>query len=195
MNTFNYKKSIQALNLFSKLEGGSINYMKAIKLVWLSDRYHIRNNGRTITGDAYFALKNGPVASCTKDIILNFKLSTEENDYKNAFVSIDTNKYLISSISNTELNVFSKNEVEILNTIYKNYSHMSEFEISEFSHEFPEWKAYEERIKKGGKRFKIDMTLFFENLIDDTKLFINSPEEISEMKEYQETFYPFHSLC
>lgn len=86
MNTFNYKKSVQALNYLAVLEGGAINYMKALKLIWLSDRYHLRNHGRTITGDKYFALKNGPVASFTKDIIINKHITEEQSKYSSTFV-------------------------------------------------------------------------------------------------------------
>jgi uncharacterized phage-associated protein len=188
MNTFNYKKSVQALNYLAVLEGGAINYMKALKLIWLSDRYHLRNHGRTITGDKYFALKNGPVASFTKDIIINKHITEEQSEYSSTFVSV--NGYDLSTNSEPNTNVFSQKELEVINTVYDNYKGMDEFEISEFSHNFPEWKQYEEKIKKTGSSYVIDMNLFFENYKDKTNLFVNNNEELEEMKSYQKTFFP-----
>ena len=188
MNTFNYKKSVQALNYLAVLEGGAINYMKALKLIWLSDRYHLRNHGRTITGDKYYALKNGPVASFTKDIIINKHITEELNKYSSTFVSV--NGYNLSTNSQPNTNVFSQKELEVINTVYDNYKSMTEFEISEFSHNFPEWKQYEEKIKKTGSSYVIDMNLFFENYKDKTNLFVNDNEELEEMKSYHKTFFP-----
>ena len=189
MKTFNYKKSVQALNLFATLEGGKINYMKAIKLIWLSDRFHLRNHGKTITGDHYFALKNGPVASCSLDMIKIDTLSIEETSYRSEYFK--KSGYSIISLAPVLEKVFSKKELSILNRIYKTYSHMSWGEISDFSHIFPEWKEYEEKLKKNpNTRFTIDMSLFFENVDDKTNLFMNSQEEIEELKRYHKEFHP-----
>lgn len=188
MNTFNYKKSVQALNYLAVLEGGAINYMKALKLIWLSDRFHLRNHGRTITGDKYYALKNGPVASFTKDIIINKHITKEQSAYSSIFVSVKG--YSLSTNSQPNINVFSQKELEVINTVYDNYKSMSEFEISEFSHNFPEWKQYEEKIKKTRSSYVIDMNLFFENYKDKSNLFVNNNEELEEMKSYQKTFFP-----
>lgn len=192
MNTFNYKKSVQALNYLAVLEGGAINYMKALKLIWLSDRYHLRNHGRTITGDKYYALKNGPVASFTKDIIINKHITAEQNEYSSSFVSV--NGYSLSSNSEPNTKVFSQKELEVINTIFDNYKAMDEFEISEFSHNFPEWKQYEEKIKRTGSSYVIDMNLFFENYKDNSNLFVNDKEELEEMKSYQKTFFPSFAI-
>jgi hypothetical protein len=188
MKTFNYKKAIQSLNLFSILEGGSINYMKAIKLIWLSDRYYLRNHGKTITGDEYFALKNGPLASCTSDLIKVVKISEVELDYRNTFIS--KNGYSISSIKESDLKVFSKKELEVLNKIYSAFSSMNWSAISDFSHIFPEWKMYESKLKENqNRRYRIDMNLFFDNVVEDSGLFQNSIEEIEEFKDYHSQFY------
>jgi hypothetical protein len=48
--------------------------MKALKLIFLADRYHLCRYGRLITNDSYVAMKHGPVPSATRDIV-------ESNDY------------------------------------------------------------------------------------------------------------------
>lgn len=191
MNTFNYKKSVQALNYLAVLEGGAINYMKALKLIWLSDRYHLRNHGRTITGDKYFALKNGPVASFTKDLIKKNQLTIDETIYCDSFFNV--NKFLLFSIAAPNEKVFSQKELEVVNLIYFNYGKMEGYDISNFSHNFPEWKQHEEKLNQKNSSYKIDLNLFFENYQDQTNLFVNSQEELLEMKEYQKTFFPFYA--
>jgi hypothetical protein len=188
MKTFSYKKSVQALNLFTTLEGGTLNYTKAIKLVWLSDRYFLRNHGRTITGDEYFALKNGPLASCTSDLIKAKNISSEELQYRNLF--LDKKGYSIVSIKNPDINVFAKKEVEVLEKIYKSFSHLTWHAISDFSHMFPEWKVYEDKLNEDkNRRYKIDMELFFGNVNEPSGLYINSKEELDDLKAYHKEFY------
>ena len=58
-----YKKATQALNFFALKKDGKINKMKAIKLIYLADRLHLRKYGRPIVGDIYWAMKLGPVGS------------------------------------------------------------------------------------------------------------------------------------
>ena len=77
---FNYKKAVYTLAYFALKEGGAINKMKAFKLIWLSDRLHLRKYGRPILNDVYFALPMGPIPSNTKDIADNsdFLAETEK---------------------------------------------------------------------------------------------------------------------
>jgi hypothetical protein len=41
------------LNFFAIREGGRLNRMKAVKLVWLADRLQLRKYYRSITHDVY----------------------------------------------------------------------------------------------------------------------------------------------
>src|SRR5438309_84841 len=66
--SFSHRKATQALNFFAQRAGGSINKMKALKLVYFADRYHLRKYGRPVVGDEYLAMNYGPVASGTKDL-------------------------------------------------------------------------------------------------------------------------------
>src|SRR5882724_2767190 len=66
--SFSHRKATQALNFFARKAGGRINKMKALKLVYFADRYHLRKYGRPVVGDEYLAMNYGPVASGTKDL-------------------------------------------------------------------------------------------------------------------------------
>ena len=66
----NTKKIIQALAyLASKMQSQTLDEMKAYKLLWLADRCHLRRNGRTITGDRYYAMPRGVVPTDAKHLL------------------------------------------------------------------------------------------------------------------------------
>jgi len=66
--TIAHRKATQALNYFARQEGGSINKLKALKLLFFADRYHLRKYGRPVSECAYYAMTHGPVASEAKQI-------------------------------------------------------------------------------------------------------------------------------
>src|ERR1017187_5950956 len=63
-----HRKAAQALNYFARQHGGSINKLKALKLLFFADRYHLRKFGRPVSECTYFAMTHGPVASEAKSI-------------------------------------------------------------------------------------------------------------------------------
>ncbi|MES2060917.1 MAG: Panacea domain-containing protein [Bacteroidota bacterium] len=184
MTSFKFKKAVQALNYFAKKEGGNINYMKAGKLVYLADRLHLRRFGRTITNDSYVAMKNGPVPSKTKDIILKSAwFEPEILDYVNDFIS-DSENYIFKSLNDVDVDVFSKTDIKTMDEIYDFYGNKNQFELSEYSHYFPEWKRFENELKMGvGKAFQINQNDFFENGITD-KPFAQSEELLLLSKQH-----------
>jgi uncharacterized phage-associated protein len=193
MKGFNYKKAVQALNFFALSEGGSINKMKALKLVWLSDRLHLRRYSRTITGDVYFALKNGPVASTTRNLLEDWELDNSyhiwgleelERNYRNEYIREGEDRYFFSSIKAVNEKVFSKTDVEILSQIYTQYGELNHFELSDLSHEFPEWKPYQSALERGEMtRININPMDFFKNYNDGKGLFNDTEEYLAISKE------------
>ena len=64
------RKIIQALAyIVYQQPDHKVNSMKAYKLLWLADRYHLRQTGRTITGDVFYALPHGVVPSDAKNVV------------------------------------------------------------------------------------------------------------------------------
>src|SRR5947209_4648782 len=85
--SFSHRKATQTLNFFARQAGGSLNKMKALKLVYFADRYHLRRFGRPVVGDEYLAMTYGPVPSGTKDLAeMSEFLGEEEAGYGRAFL-------------------------------------------------------------------------------------------------------------
>ena len=175
---FNFKKATQMLNFFARQEGGSINKMKSLKLIWLTDRLHVRKFGRFISNDTYVAMKYGPVASNSKDIAENSDFCDEqERQYGQQFIGHGVNQYSISSLEPVEHTVFSKSDIEALQDIYQSFGSKSPFELSEISHLYPEWKKWESQLKGKATRFPMDDLDFFENPVSEEYDIFKESEE------------------
>lgn len=167
-----YKKVTQALNWLAKKEGGQINKMKAIKLVWMADRLHLREFGRPITNDEYIAMKFGPVGSVTRNITdeaVSY-LTDEQLGYSQKYLrKVTPNDF--ESINDFESSVFSESEIETLEKVYKNFGAFNQFELFKLTHEFPEWKKFEQKLEaKLINQAPMLYTDFFENPSGDSEL-------------------------
>lgn len=165
------RKLVQLLSyLAQKNSSHTINKLKAIKLVWAADRYHLRKYGRLVSGDEYYALKYGPVASQLKNIAEqdNF-LPDAYIEYANDFIHPSPDKMTIKAKAEVDQNLLSKTDVEALEFAWENFKNYSGFDLADISHKYPEWKKFSDLISSGQvAREKI-------NPID----FFNEPEDIS----------------
>src|SRR3990167_5078172 len=109
MQSFEYKKAIQAINYFVRERGGSEKKLNLLKLLFLADRYHIRRYGRPIFNDVYFAMTYGPVASAVKDVIeFSDFLSEMEKEYARGFLAKGKEDNAVESIASVDEKVFSR---------------------------------------------------------------------------------------
>jgi len=160
-----YKKSIQAINYFTrKSENNTINRMKLMKLLWLSDRLHLQMNGRTVLKDNYVAMKNGPVPSLAKEFS-----ETRDHDYIAEFF-YPSGDYEVSSVKESEIKYFSKSDIEVFEAVWSEFGSLNEFQLSDLSHEYPEWKQFEEDLRLNPyTRFPIDTVELFTMPTDHVK--------------------------
>jgi len=194
MRGFNYKKAVQALVFFSSFNGNTLNKMKAIKLIWLADRYHLRKYGRTITNDLYFALPFGPIPSTTRDILEFNNLNETERKYAEPYIQ-PYYSYHYKTIHEIDEKVFSKTDLEALKLIQENYGHLNHFGLSDLSHTFPEWSKYQSAFDSGiSSRFEIKMEVFFENVDDGYGLFEDTEEDLALSKEMYSEYSDAYSI-
>ncbi len=180
MRQFNHKKAVQALNLLAQWSGGGINKMKALKLIWLADRFHLRKYGRPILQDYYVAMENGPVASATRDILQNNRLGVSEDAlrYAEGFIT-ENGLYDYKSVGDAVNKVFSKSDLESLKAVFDTYGHLGKYDLRDLTHNFPEWKRWEEGLKN--KEFyahPMDYNDFFLNADNDQPLFNEDEKEL-----------------
>lgn len=145
---FDHKKATQTINFFAIKEGGEIDKLKVIKLIWLADRYHLRKYGRPISNDYYYAMKLGPVASFAKDLTGFNVLEEAESKYLNEFLA-SGGKNVVKSEKAVDTDVFSKTDIDALEKVYAEYGKFSAPKLVDYSHIFPEWKKFEKNLNSG----------------------------------------------
>ena len=88
---FSEIKATQAAAFLLKANGGKMNYMKLIKLLYLADREALSRWERPITGDSYVSMDNGPVLSKVLDKINSGKNPAGEKSYWHDYISSPEN--------------------------------------------------------------------------------------------------------
>jgi len=165
INDFDFRKVTQVLNYLARKLGGKVDKLKAIKLIYLADKYHLRKYGRLVTGDQYIAMKLGPVQSGVKDIAdLSDFLGSEERDYASLFINKEGHD--IKSIKEIDHDELSQTDVEALNFVLGRFGNLRDSELIELTHKGYEWKKHENELKLKS-RVDMDILDFFEDSADD----------------------------
>lgn len=143
---FDYLKATQALDYFAIKEGGQINKMKALKLVYFADRYHLRKYGRMVTNDNYLAMEHGPVPSTTMNI-------AESNDYLDETMKAYSHDFLepinnltLKTINELDKSALSDSDFEALEFSWSNFGHLNQFELRDLTHCYPEWFKWKDDL-------------------------------------------------
>jgi uncharacterized phage-associated protein len=160
-----YQKITEALNYLAIKCGVSkqINKMRAIKLLYYADRYHLRKYGRPLTGDTYLAMGYGPVGSLAKDIAENSEFLDEEARSYGSEVISPVSQHEFKSVRETALEFFSETDREALDFVIKKLAQFNGFDLADLSHAYPEWKKHEKVASHSGSRVPMDYLDFFEN--------------------------------
>lgn len=136
---FNEIKTTQDAALFLKLNGGKMNYMKLIKLMYLADREALSRWERPLTGDSYFSMKNGPILSNVLDWINSGEPPNEEL-YWPRYIS-NPSRYNVSLKKNPGETELSKREIELIKEIDEKYKNYDQWEMVDICHKIlPEWE-------------------------------------------------------
>ena len=136
MNTsFCLEKSIHAvLYVANKLERK--DFHKIFKVLYFADINHLSDYGRTITGDTYIAMNDGPVPSCIYDIFKVLRgdgfFHTEAQRFSKYFEVCDWN--FINPKMSAERKYLSASDVEYLDASLGENANLSWNEIREKSH-------------------------------------------------------------
>lgn len=192
--TRNTKKIIQSLAFLASHTGGeSLSSIKAYKLLWLADRCHLRQYGRTITGDRYFALPKGMVPTDAKHLLDGefTALETPEGYFDQWIEKVGVHGYRAAKAP--DMDEFSKSDIDVMERVIALYGDRSGRELSDLSHKYPEWKKYEDMLsdERAKNSFPIDMDLMFEDSQEDSSPLFGQSREV--LQETKEIFHEFNS--
>lgn len=150
---FNATKFASAVAYFAKRKQ-LITKKEICKLMFFADQTHLLLYGRTITGDKYNALPQGPIPSMGLDM-LNQKHSApiEYLEIMKRFGSLNGNAFV--PLCDPDRTVFSRSDLKVLEATMDSFGHLSAKELEDLSHKEQAWVKAE--IPN-----RMDFDLFFE---------------------------------
>lgn len=134
---YNIKKLIEVCAKFIQLEGGTLNYLKLMKYLYLLEKKTITEFGYSISNDSIVSMKHGPVLSTTLDIIRGNYISEEKDLWDQAF---DKERYVITSKKEFDFKTLSNNELIFIETLVEEHIDKDQFGLRDYVHKTcPEW--------------------------------------------------------
>ena len=139
---FSERKAAQAAAQLLVLHGGSMPYIKLIKLLYIADRESLIKTGWPITGDRMVAMKHGPVLSETLDLIR----CTGEHPFGGSvwqeYVTSCARHDVRLGMDPPDKSELSPFEVNLLAAVNEQYGHIDKWTLRDHTHTpaFPEWK-------------------------------------------------------
>ena len=132
---FQENKAIEAMSYLLSLNEGRMNYMVAIKLLYLSDRAMLANGHISITTDSYAAGTGGPV-------LRNILSRIKEGESRKWNDRIGLNGPCVELVSPFEkYKEISEQEREVIARIYREFRCYKRIELLEYCQGLKEWRA------------------------------------------------------
>ena len=136
---FDEARTAQAAAYLVGLNGGVMNYMVMIKLLYLSDRQSLIETGLTITGDHMVSMPHGPVLSRTLDLIKTPD-GAERSPWHEYMLTRPGPREVKLRDSDPETDELSRYHLEILKGVYCAYGKMGKYKLRDWTHALPEWE-------------------------------------------------------
>lgn len=142
---YDARKTAQAARWLIDLNGGTINYMVLIKLLYLADRHALIETGLPITGDRMVAMPHGPVLSRTLDQInmgipsVGIPPEIAEGVHWYWYITEPSN-YEVSARGEARTDQLSQYELDLLGEIYARFGQMNKWVLRDYTHTLPEWE-------------------------------------------------------
>ncbi len=135
------KKTAQAAALFLLKAGGPMPHLKLMKLLYIADRESYRLRGSPITGDAMVSMPHGPVLSRTLDLMKG-EADPASAGWSNYVCRVNQHAVALAHgvTKETFLGELSQAEYGIIDDVWQWYGGMSQWELRDLTHTFPEWE-------------------------------------------------------
>jgi len=132
-------KVSQLTMFFAHKEGGSIEYLKLMKLLYLADRRAMKLYDYPLSDDSAVSMDKGPVLSNTYDLITG---QTQSHYWVEHIDGLpDYQVGLKQSFNLDDLDELSAVDIEVLEAIWNEFGHMSKWQLVDHTHDnCPEWQ-------------------------------------------------------
>jgi len=132
-------KTIQAAAALLRGERSrEMSYMRLLKLLYMADRQSLAETGRPIVGGRQVAMDYGPVPSRVYDAI---KACDPSLMHWMDFIERDC--YKVRLVKDPGVARLTKYEAKTLADVSAKYAHLSDWDLVQLTHDFPEYKQHE----------------------------------------------------
>jgi uncharacterized phage-associated protein len=140
---FKITKATEAACQFVSREGGTINIMKLVKLVYLLDRLSVARRGIPVVGGAYFSLPNGPITSEMLDLVNSGCLWGQDDCHWDEYIS-DRQDHDVALKGEAPSDNLSPAEMDLIEEVYREHGAKDQWELRDWCHEHcEEWTPLE----------------------------------------------------
>lgn len=137
---FNVRKAAQVVAFFAREQGGKINVLKLIKLVYLADRESMKQFDAPILYDHMVAMAHGPVNSATLDLVNG--MAVEVEGWAEFVGERQGHEVpLTHPVADTDLDELSKRDLRVLAAVWAEFGQMGQYQIRDYTHRYClEWE-------------------------------------------------------
>ena len=132
---FDEHRAAQAASILLDRAGGSMEYIKLIKLLYLADRAALIETGSPITGDHYVSMKHGPVPSKVLNLIKQ-PMPREDSIWHQYVQRQHFDAVLVDTAACDQL---AEYDADLLNSVFDSYGSWRSWAVVDHTHSLPEW--------------------------------------------------------
>jgi len=139
---FTGEKIAQMAAFFADKQGGAIDTLKLVKLLYLSDREAIDCHKAPISYDRMVAMPHGPALSIAMNLV-HGDINGQAADEWDRWIGESTHHQvaLNQQAPRERLDQLSDQDIAILKKVWADFGHMDKWELRDYTHEnLPEWR-------------------------------------------------------
>ena len=133
---FDERRAAQAASILLDRAGGSMDYLKLIKLLYLADRASLIETEVPITDDHYASMKHGPTPCQVLELILQEQ--AREDSIWHRYIKRE--HFVAHLCGPVEWEQLSEHNVDLLNEIYETYGQLRPSQVVSATQALPEWR-------------------------------------------------------
>lgn len=137
---FDERRAAQAASILLDRAGGSMDYLKLVKLLYLADRVALIETESPITGDHYASMKHGPTPCQTLELMLQEQ--PQEDSIWHRYVK--RQHFVAHLCGPVESEHLPGSHAQLLHDIYETYGMLRASQVVSQTQALPEWRDPEE---------------------------------------------------
>jgi uncharacterized phage-associated protein len=135
---FREDKATQAAARMLRHAGGRMEYLRLIKLLYLSERESLVRLGSPLTYDACWSLPYGPILSATLDRVNQQQLY--RGGYWDRYIAPKDHYHVALRPGEVPNDHLSSAEEALIDRVLAEYGHLPQWKLVELTHTLPEWE-------------------------------------------------------